>query len=68
MTETNVSILVSSQPKLPDSLAPILCLDSESKIRVDKMFSQWPFLDMSESAKTDLKNKTLKFQGSLRTS
>jgi len=57
-------ILVQSQPKLPDSLAPILCEDGESKIRVNKMFNQWPFLDMSERAKTDLKAKTLRFQGS----
>ena len=48
-------ILIRSQPKLPDSLAPILCDDGESKNRVNKMFNQWPFLDMSERAKNDLK-------------
>ena len=54
-------ILVQSQPKLPDSLAPILCDDGESKTRVNKMFTQWPYLDMSERAKTDLKSTTLRY-------
>jgi len=54
-------ILVQSQPKLPDSLAPILREDGESKTRVNKMFNQWPFLDMSKRAKTDLKAQTLRF-------